>query len=132
MDELAKFEDSSGRTGNLLPDGKPAFLSDSVYNNLKWTSQYLLPAIGTLYFTLALLWGLPHAQEILGTIVALNTCLGVLLGISTAQYNKSADAYDGALVVDTSDPETDRYRLILSTPTIDIPDKSSLTFKVQN
>jgi len=48
----------------------------------------LLPAIGTLYFALAQIWNLPLAEEIVGTITAVDAFLGAVLGISTAQYNK--------------------------------------------
>ena len=64
-------------------------MSNKVYNVLKWIAMYLLPAAGTLYFALAGIWGLPYGEQIVGTITAFDTFLGVLLGISTAQYNKS-------------------------------------------
>ena len=64
-------------------------MSNKVYNILKWIAMYLLPAIGTLYFALAGIWGLPYGEQIVGTITAVDTFLGVVLGISTAQYNKS-------------------------------------------
>lgn len=64
-------------------------INNKTYDILKWTAQYLLPAIGTLYFTLAQLWGLPYAEQIVGTITAVDTFLGVLLGISSAEYNKT-------------------------------------------
>ena len=64
-------------------------MSNKVYNILKWIAMYLLPAVGTLYFALAGIWGLPYGEQIVGTITAVDTFLGVVLGISTAQYNKS-------------------------------------------
>ena len=63
-------------------------LNDRTYDVLKWIALYLLPAIGTLYFALAGIWGFPYGEEIVGTITAIDTFLGVILGISTAQYNK--------------------------------------------
>lgn len=63
-------------------------MSDKTYKVLKWIAMYLLPALGTLYFALAGIWGLPYGEQIVGTITAADTFLGVLLGISTAQYNK--------------------------------------------
>ena len=62
-------------------------MSDKVYDVLKVVTQILLPAIGTLYFALAKIWGLPYATEIVGTIAAITTFLGACLGISTANYN---------------------------------------------
>lgn len=64
-------------------------LSNKVYDTLKWTAQIGLPAIATLYSALAAIWGLPYGEQIVGTIVAVDTCLGVFLGVSTAQYKKN-------------------------------------------
>lgn len=65
------------------------FLNNSWYNALKWVAQILLPAVATLYFALASIWGLPYAEQIVGTITAIDTFLGILLGISTSAYNKA-------------------------------------------
>lgn len=65
-------------------------MSNQVYDVLKWVAQYLLPAAGTLYFALASIWGLPFGEQVVGTITAVDTFLGVVLGISTAQYNKTS------------------------------------------
>lgn len=64
-------------------------MSNKVYDILKWIAQYLLPALGTLYFTLSSIWGLPYGEQIVGTIAAVDTFLGVILGISTMQYKKA-------------------------------------------
>lgn len=61
-------------------------MSNKVYDALKFLAQYVLPALGTLYFTLAGIWGFPWGEEILGTITATDTALGVILGISSASY----------------------------------------------
>ncbi len=64
-------------------------MSNKTYDTLKWIAQYLLPAAGTLYFALAGIWGLPYGEQVVGTITAVDTFLGVILGISAAQYNKT-------------------------------------------
>ena len=66
--------------------------SNKVYDTLKWIAQYLLPALATLYFAIARVWGLPYGEQIVGTITAIDTFLGVILGISTAQYNKALNS----------------------------------------
>ena len=63
-------------------------LDNRVYDILKWIAQILLPAIGTLYFALAQIWGFPYAEQIVGTITAIDCFLGALLGISTVMYKK--------------------------------------------
>lgn len=67
-------------------------MSNKTYDILKFVAQILLPALGTLYFALASIWGLPYGEEIVGTITAVDAFLGALLGISTHQYNKIADS----------------------------------------
>lgn len=66
-------------------------MNNKVYDVLKWIAMYLLPALGTLYFALAGIWGLPYGEQIVGTITAIDTFLGVILGISTTKYNKRVD-----------------------------------------
>ena len=67
-------------------------LNDKIYNILKWIAQYLLPALGTLYFALSSIWGLPYGEQIIGTITAVDIFLGVVLGISTNAYIKAENS----------------------------------------
>lgn len=64
-------------------------LSNGTYDILKYIAQVVLPAMGTLYFALAGIWNLPYAEQVVGTITAVDTFLGVLLKISSDNY------YDG-------------------------------------
>lgn len=67
-------------------------MNNKTYDVLKWIAQYLLPALATLYFAIAQVWGLPYGEQIVGTITAIDTFLGVILGISTAQYSKALNS----------------------------------------
>ena len=64
-------------------------LKNKTYDILKFICQIILPALGTLYFALAGIWGFPYGEAIVGTVAAVTTCLGTILQISSAQYNKS-------------------------------------------
>ena len=64
-------------------------ISNKVYDVLKWVAQYFLPAIGTLYFAISTLWGLPYGEQVVGTITAIDAFLGAILGISSATYYKN-------------------------------------------
>lgn len=64
-------------------------MSNKVYDVLKWVAQVLLPAIATLYFALAGIWGLPFGEQVVGTITAVDTFLGVVLHVSTKNYNSA-------------------------------------------
>jgi hypothetical protein len=70
--------------------------TNKVYDVLKWIAQILLPALGTLYFAVAAIWGLPYGEQIVGTVMAIDLFLGALLGLSTSAYNK-AKLTDGNL-----------------------------------
>ena len=52
----------------------------------------LFQLYGTLYFGLAQIWKLPYPEQIVGTITAIYTFLGCLLGISTLNYNEKKEA----------------------------------------
>lgn len=64
-------------------------ITGKLYNVLKFMALVALPAVGTLYATLAGLWGLPAAQAVAGTILAIDAFLGVILQISSNNYNSS-------------------------------------------
>ena len=63
-------------------------LSNGLYDILKWVALILIPAAAVLYGALAPVWGWPYAEQIVYTLTAIDTFLGAILGISTAQYNK--------------------------------------------
>ena len=63
--------------------------NNKTYDVLKWIAQYVLPALGTFYFAIAGIWSLPYGEQVVGTIMAIDTLLGVLLGISSSNYNKA-------------------------------------------
>jgi len=63
-------------------------MSNKTYDILKYIAQVVLPALGTLYFALASIWGFPYGEQIVGTITAIDTFMGVLLKISSDQYYK--------------------------------------------
>lgn len=63
-------------------------MSNKTYDILKYITQIIIPAIGTLYFALAGIWGFPYGEQVVGTLTAVDTFLGVCLGISSKQYNQ--------------------------------------------
>lgn len=64
-------------------------LDNKTYDILKWVALIFLPALGALYFGLSKIWGLPYGVEVVGTISLLDTFLGALIGVSTANYNNA-------------------------------------------
>lgn len=100
------------------------------YDRTKFVAQILLPALGSLYFGLAGIWNLPYAQQIVGTVVVLDTFLGIILGISTNSYNKSEEKYSGVIEVKEDDDKV-RYLAGIREGVDDLVDKGEATFKVE-
>ena len=117
---------TSGQSSARAP-----FLSNKAYDNLNWVVRFGLPGLGALYFSLAQIWGLPAGEQVLGTITSLALFFGILLGISSRQYQASDERTDGSLIVDTSNPVKDVYRLDLTTQLDDLPGKNEIVLKVE-
>lgn len=67
-------------------------LDNRVYEILKWVAMIALPAIATLVSVVLPLWNVCNegtVTAIVGTLTAVATCLGTLLGVSTVKYRKS-------------------------------------------
>jgi hypothetical protein len=105
--------------------------SNRLYDVLKYTAQIVLPAMATFYFALSQIWGLPHGAEVVGTIAAVDTFLGVLLGINTAQYNKSGAKYDGTVYI-SEDDDTKRFNLELDSDPYELEIKDEVVFRVNS
>lgn len=103
------------------------YMSNKTYDILKWVAMVALPALATFVIAICGLWGFPYSEAIAGTITAVATFLGGLLQVSNKNYQG-----DGTLNVDTSDPEKDTYSLDLTTALEDLPNKSKVTFTVNN
>lgn len=102
--------------------------TDKLYNKLKFLALVLLPALGTLYFGLAGIWGLPHAEKVIGTIAVIDTFLGVVLHLSTNQYYKNGSNFDGTLNV--TDEQPPQLLVQLNADPADLPGKHSVEFNV--
>lgn len=63
-------------------------MSNKSYDFWKKVAQYYLPALATFVIAVFKIWNIPYGTEISGTIMALDTLLGAILGISTYNYNK--------------------------------------------
>lgn len=68
-------------------------LPDKVYEILKWIGLICLPAVAWFYGQMAETWGLPYGDQIVTTINALGTLIGILIGVSTYNYRKG-EPYD--------------------------------------
>lgn len=70
-------------------------MSNKTYDVLKYIAQIILPALATLYFAVAGIWGLPYGEQVVGTITAIDTFLGCILKLSADSYYKNAKKKGG-------------------------------------
>ena len=66
----------------------PLLMSDKTYNIMKWIVQYILPGIAFLYSLIAFQLDIPYTDIAVAILIAVDWFLGIILGISTKQYNK--------------------------------------------
>ena len=64
-------------------------LNDKVYTILKWICLTALPALTTLYGVIGTTLHIPYTQEVITILVAVDTCLGTMIGVSSANYYKN-------------------------------------------
>jgi hypothetical protein len=105
-------------------------LSNGVYDFFKYLAQIVLPAAGTFYFALAQIWGLPAAEEVVGTIVALDAFIGVVLGLSNARYKAIEGPYDGVMEIEHNDHGQKVFNLELNGQPDELIGMREIRFKV--
>lgn len=69
-------------------------MSNKLYDRLKIIAQIWLPALATLYFTLAGIWGFPYGEQIVGSLTAIDTFLGAVLKYSSVKYKRMEEQQD--------------------------------------
>lgn len=117
-------EEAADESGHWLPSW--------LYDTIKFLAQILLPAVATLYFALAPTWNLPRAEDVVGTIAAVDTFLGVFLTVSKSQFLNSDAPYDGDVIKSTDASGTVSYSLALNAPIEDLAAGSKqIVFKVK-
>lgn len=102
-------------------------LEDGAYAFGKKAVQVFIPALSTLYFTLATIWKLPDASEVVGSLAALAVFLGVALHLSSTQYDASGAAHDGTVSIA---PNETGSVLSMHLDPADVAGKDSISLKV--
>lgn len=101
-----------------------------LYDKLKFLALIALPAFGTLYFTLAGIWGLPGAEQVVKTVLAVDTFLGVILQLSSTAYNR-ATATGTMNVVEGNAGQTTFNLELDGDPEEEMPGKKRVIFDVK-
>lgn len=69
-------------------------MENKTYDILKKIALVWLPALATLAMAVCKIWGLPYGEAIGQTITAVDTFLGIILGISTKNYWEDLDNHE--------------------------------------
>jgi imidazoleglycerol phosphate synthase glutamine amidotransferase subunit HisH len=107
-------------------------LTNSQYDLLKNIVELVLPAAGTLYFTLATIWHFPNGENVVGSIAAVNIFLGVCLGVSSKLYKESEARFDGDLILTGTEDESQFLTVELNPGSADLTGKEEVIFKVKH
>lgn len=102
-------------------------LPNKVYDVAKDINLTILPGIGALYYALSGVWGLPKADEVVATIAALVTFIGLIIKLGDRSYNNSDAKFDGDLYVG---PQTNRF--VYNEPLEVLEQKDSISFRVRS
>lgn len=120
-----------GDSGELNVAPPKPLLSSGTYDNLKKMVQIVLPAFASLYFSLAQIWGLPSAEQVVGTLALLATFFGILLTLSSWSYHAVEAQTDGEIVVMVNEDGKKIYSLELNSDPNEIDNKELVKFKVK-
>lgn len=66
-------------------------MSNALYDFLKDLALIYLPALATLWLTIAQIWSLPYGEPIAATITAVAVFLGAVLKVSSISYKKKLE-----------------------------------------
>lgn len=106
-------------------------LNDDTYKTLKFLALVVLPALGTAYFAISSVWGIPYSNEVVSTLTIVDTFLGTVLHVSTRTYAMNKPSVDGKMIIDKTDQDKDVYRFELHTPLSELDQKEQVTLKVE-
>lgn len=65
-----------------------------LYDFLKFLALVILPGVGALYFTLGQIWHFPATEEVVGTLAAVDTFLGLVIGKISKDYEAARPKVD--------------------------------------
>lgn len=64
-------------------------ISNKAYDILKWIGLICLPGLAWFVGQIGPVWNMPNVDAVVTTLNAAGTLLGVLIGVSTVNYNKT-------------------------------------------
>lgn len=112
-------------------DNTSALLNNKQYDIIKYLTVVFLPSVGTLYFALSQIWGLPYGEAVLGTLAAIQVFIGATMSFATKRYEESGEKYVGEINV-TEAPDKTLFSLDLKDEPESLKNKDEAIFKVNS
>lgn len=106
-------------------------LSNSAYNVVKKSATIVFPALSALYIAVAQIWNFDHVDQVVGTLAALNTFLGVLIQLSKKSYYASNAPYVGEIQV-KNDGARKVFSLVVDGDPEELENMHSANFKINS
>jgi len=93
----------------------------------KFFFLYIMPLIGIGIYFIGKLFVNPYLSEMLGIVLVIG-----FLGNVFSSYSSDVTEFDGDMLIDTSDPDRDIYRIVLDEPIEELANKETVSFKVHS
>ena len=93
----------------------------------KFFFVYIMPLIGIGIYLTGKLFVNPYLSEMLGIVIVIG-----FLGTIFSSYSSDVTEFDGDVLIDTSDPNRDIYRIVLDEPIEELANKETVSFKVHS
>lgn len=107
-------------------------LGNRTYDRVKFLVTIVLPAFAALYIALGQLWELPKIEEVVGTITAIATFLGVALGVSSKNYDPESETEPvGNFILRQTPNDGTAIVLDLEKDPASLPSNSLITFRLK-
>ena len=100
-------------------------MNDKIYNILKYICIVALPALTTLYGVIGATCHIPYTQQTLTILAAVDTCIGSLIGISSARYYqvKSSENFSVSEVMKAVEQWMTNNQVLASDTNVDTPEE---------
>lgn len=111
-------------------------MNKKLYDVLKVISLVFLPALATLYVALGGLWNFPAVTQVVGTIAAIDTVLGLILNKSSQNYINSpynlvgAESVGKLVVIQDEEGAAEGMRMEAYKDPFVVPDQQKVVFDV--
>jgi hypothetical protein len=115
--------------------GTSLITTQSTYDTWKDIITIVFPGAGALYAGLALIWGFPFAEEVVGTIALIVTFGSILLKVASKQYENAQPApplEGGMVVVNTTSISADPVSASFTVDPLTLPTGTDLLMTVRN